>query len=297
MWTRAAAYNNSYMPFTKMKQILLYILILISFNSYSQDDTRTFDELDEWAGQAKYEYELLKRFDKYCRENNLLTSSLSMIDADSENSWDYMKSVDLNNDGLYDVVYSGPNGGESNIVYFFIQTNSGFEKVFEAMQGVNKVTWSGELLDKVLISDWGCCAEIHLINSVFEVDYDNQNKPVFTKIYQTIEVDEYLVKPKHFFKEPIEFEVDNEDYKLRLSPLIDDTTNCQWLDLAGNTIATLRTGTQGIALASKTDETGRTWWYVAIEQNENVKTSILPTTDYPSTKIIGWLSSRYVTEN
>lgn len=278
----------------RMRLKTLILLTLISFVARSQNYIQTFDGLDRWAGQTKYDYELLSRFDKYCRENNLLIGSLSMIDMRKENSWDYTLAVDINNDSLQDVVYSGPSGGEPNIVCLFVQTDYGFEPVFAVQQGISKVIWKGGLLDKVYTSDWGCCAEISLINSVYDVSYNNNNFPVFTKVFQTIEVNDVLIKPKNYFPIPIEFIVENQVYKLRLEPKIDDTKEFPWVEIVGNTIATLNKGTTGIAYASETDDTGRIWWYVAIEVNKNVQNSILRSYDYEQTKIIGWLSSRYV---
>jgi hypothetical protein len=257
---------------------------------------RAIDNLDIWAGQLKYDYELLSRFDKYCRANNLLSGSLAMIDAYGDNSWKYTKAVDLNNDTLQDVIFSGPSGGEPNIVYFFIQTSSGFEQVFEVMQGISKVTWKNELLEQVITSDWGCCAEVHLTHTVYNVRYNNQNKPVFTKVFQSIEVSDELTKPKEYLSDPIQFKVDNDGYKLRLEPALNDTTEYHWLEITGNTFATLKAETLGTALAEQTDETGRIWWYVALDFNSNVQNCILSTPDEFPTKIIGWLSSRYVTE-
>jgi hypothetical protein len=277
-----------------MRLAFIILSLFVTLQVYSQNFTQTIDNLDPWAGQLKYEYELLSRFDKYCRENNLLNGSLAMIESLGDNSLSYTKAVDLNNDGLQDIVFSGPSGGEPNIVYFFIQTNSGFEQVFEIMQGIEKVTWNGQLLNQVFTSDWGCCAEIHLMNTVYDVKYNGNNKPIFSKIFQSIEVRDELTKPKNHFSDPIQFKVNNDGYKLRLAPVIDDTTEHQWVEITGNTFATLKQGTIGTALASQTDDTGRTWWYVSIDFDENVQNCILRTPDSFPTKVIGWISSRYV---
>ena len=279
-----------------MKNILTILTLFIAFQANSQNYIKTIDSFDSWAGQAKYDYELLTRFENYCRQNNLLTDIISMLDAQNLKLRDYTTAIDLNNDGLLDVVYSGTSGGEPNIVYFFLQKDSGFEQIFEVMQAIKKVIWEGELLSQVYTSDWGCCATIHLINSVYNVTYDQQNKPVFKKKFQSIEVNNELTKPKNFFTDPIEFVVDNEGYKLRLNPEIDDHTEYHWLEITGNTFATLKQGTNGTALASRTDKTGRIWWYVAIDFDKNVQNCILHTPDDYPTRVIGWISSRYVTK-
>ena len=279
-----------------MKHIFTILTFLIAFQANSQNYIKNIDSFDSWAGQAKYDYELLTRFENYCRENNLLTGIISMLDAQNHNLRDYTSAIDLNNDGQKDVVYNGTSGGEPNIVYFFLQKDKGFEQIFEVMQGVTKVIWEGELLSQIYTSDWGCCSTIHLINSVYNVTYNQQNKPTFSKVFQSIEVNNELTKPKNYFSTPIEFVVENEGYKLRLHPKIDDTTEYHWLEITGNTFANLRQGTKGTALASRTDETGRIWWYVAINLDENVQKCILHKPEDFQTKVIGWISSRYVTK-
>lgn len=219
-----------------------------------------------------------------------------MIDARGDNSWEYTRAVDLNNDGLQDVVFDGPSGGEPNIVIFFIQTSSGFEQVFEVMQGISKVTWNAGLLDKIFVSTPGCCADFRLTNSVYQVIYNSQNRPSFDKIFQSVEVIEELVKPKNFFDQPIQFVVNNEGYKLRLAPEIDDEVEFHWVEITGNTFATLKQGTIGTALAEQTDETGRVWWYVSVDLDSNLQNCIIRAPNEFPTKVIGWLSSRYVTK-
>ncbi len=279
-----------------MRTPFILLLLFIAVQANSQNYIRTIDNLDTWTGQLKYDYQLLKRFDNYCRANNLLAGSIGMIDARDDNTWDYTRVVDLNNDALQDVVFEGPSGGEPNIICFFIQTKSGFEQVFQDMQGIAKVTWKDGLLEQVITSDWGCCAAYHLIHSVYDVKYGNQNEPIFSKTFQSIEVGGELTKPKEYFSNPIQFTVNNEGYKLRLHPTINDSTEYHGLDITGNTFATLRAGTEGIALAERTDEIGRIWWYVAIDLDTNVQNCILRTADEFPIKVIGWLSSRYVTK-
>ncbi len=279
-----------------MRATFTILTILIALQANSQNYIRTIESFDTWAGQLEYDYVLLSRFDKYCKENNLLTDIIGYINAQGDNSWYYTKAVDINNDGLRDIFYSGPTGGEPSIVYIFLQTKTGFEQVFNVMQSIDKVEWEDEKIARVFTSDWGCCAEFHLTHSIFDVRFDELNKPIFNKVYQTIEVSDHFVKPMNYFTNSIEFEVDNDGYKLRLAPVIDDTTFYDWVDITGNSIATLKKGTKGIAYASKTDETDRVWWYVSIEFDENVQNCVLFAPDDFPTQVVGWISSRYVTK-
>jgi hypothetical protein len=283
------------MPFP-MRAIFTILSILSAIHCNCQNYTQIIDNIDPWVGQVTYNYNVLIRFEEYCKKNDLLTAPRSMLEVNGEELRLYSRLVDLNNDGLQDVVYSGTSGGEPNIVHLFLQTENGFEQVFEVMQSIDKVTWKGEFLDKVFVSTPGCCADYRLINSVYEVKYNSQNRPIFTKIFQSVEIGDELIKPKNYFNNLIQFEVNNDGYKLRLAPIIDNETEFHWLEITGNTFATLKQGTRGTALASSLDETGRTWWYVEIDFNSNVQNCILTTPDQFPTKIIGWLSSRFVTE-
>jgi len=219
-----------------MKILTTLLALAPLYETRAQDHLVAFDNIDAWAGQTKYDFPLQKRFDEYCRKNELMAPSFELIVARGEHSWKYTRAADINDDGLQDIVYSGPSGGEPNI-----------------------------------------------------------DIPSFTKVFQSIEVGNELVKPKSYFPEPIEFRFDNDGYELRLAPKIDDETSFESLDIKGNTIAIVRKGTTGKAWASKADETGREWWYVSIPLHENVQNSLLAVPDKFPTQIIGWLSSRFVT--
>ena len=278
-----------------IKRILILPVLLIIFQfSIAQNYIEQFDGYRKWSGLEDHDFELEKRFDSHCRENSLLVDEFGMIEASNENTWNYLTTVDLNDDTLLDIVYSGPSGGEASIVHFFIQTESEFIKVFEVMQGIAKIEWKGELLHKIYSQDWGCCAETQLFNSVFQVTYNENNLPKFQKIYQSVELQDVLRKPKSYFKKPIRFKVESDGYKLRFQPKIDDETEFYSVDAVGNTIGTLRKGSTGTAYASKDDKTGRIWWYVAIDPQFEISGDLLSRTfEYP-THVIGWLSSRYV---
>lgn len=84
------------------------------------------------------------------------------------------------------------------------------------------------------------------------------------------------------------FEVTQPKYRLRNSPEINDH----------NIICELSNGDQGMALASKTDETGRVWWFVLVDNNIQKSTDDYFYIDSSSPeglnkKMLGWISSRF----
>jgi hypothetical protein len=157
-----------------------------------------------------------------------------------------IKSVDFNNDAISDIIYSGPWGGEGNIVHFFIRYDSGFQNIFTLKQGITKVVWKNNLIDKIYAHDWGCCADPTLKNQVYNVTYAN-NIPQFELIWESIELEEFIVKPKNYWEKPKRFEISNELYKFRGQPYIDDTTQNYHLNITGNTIGLLEKGFRGSA--------------------------------------------------
>lgn len=103
------------------------------------------------------------------------------------------------------------------------------------------------------------------------------------------------------------FKVLQEKYNLRKTPLIDNEVK---YDIKGNIILELTTGDTGIALAEKTDDTGRVWWFVKVQNNiekpldeffyidskeekYRIKKGKTLTINQP---MFGWISSRFVKE-
>lgn len=280
-----------------MKRFLIIVFIFSSHITFSQNYIEVFDGYNsdydfDWSGFNQYNIKLIERFESYCKKNNMLTENIGMIENFDDRFADYIKTVDINSDSLLDIIYSGPSGGEPNVVYFFIQTESGFKNAFKAYQGVVKVEWNNGKIDKVFTHDWGCCADYRLFNTVYKANYINDLLS-FHEIYQSVEVNG-MVKPKKYFDEPINFSIDNPNYNIRFQPLINDTTENSLLGTKGNYIAKLPKSATGTAYGSKLDSTGRVWWYVSINPIF-LKNNILTNDkfNYP-THLIGWISSRYV---
>ena len=91
--------------------------------------------------------------------------------------------------------------------------------------------------------------------------------------------------------EPIRFSVKNSINKLRLAPEINDTIEIQE-NIIGNTLTEYKKGAVGTALACSTDETGRVWWFVKMDiQNDYGLNRFYRDKDKYK---CGWMSSTYL---
>lgn len=96
----------------------------------------------------------------------------------------------------------------------------------------------------------------------------------------------------------IPFEITQPKYRLRKTPEIDNG-KLKAPYKAGNIIQEVTKGDIGIALAEKTDKTGRVWWFVMMKNNitknpDNYFFINTDETDRINNPCFGWLSSRYV---
>ncbi|MFY0602256.1 MAG: hypothetical protein JXR03_21460 [Cyclobacteriaceae bacterium] len=289
-----------------MRKIITIALFTISISIQAQEEILIFDEFNssqnfDWRGYVD--------FGQHTERANEFIGSLSKtgievtipfeLKKDNRELINKLKFVDLDADGVSEVVYSGPSGGEPNIVEIFQLKKQQYERVFSVMQGIVKPYWTDGKLTKLLTHDWGCCAENRIINSVYEVNFDNAITPEFSKTLDIVE-NQGLTKPKQFLESALTFEVKNDNYKLRLSPNIDGSTYFGYLtehEQLGNSLGTVNKGTQGIAYAYSIDVTGRTWWYVAISTEYKLNESVLYMEDlHDNAFYVGWMSSRFLTK-
>jgi len=204
--------------------------------------------------------------------------------------------IDFNNDGVNDIIYTGSTGGEEREVAIFLNTKNGFQKVFKQAQYIKKLDFKDHKLYRLYIFDDGCCAAYNDFNRIYQVDYKDKT-PQFTLIYLTANTHNAYF-PKKYFNRPIYFEVLNNNYKMRDSAAVDDTTKngMGGITFLGNNIDTLSKGAKGRAIASQTDKTGRVWWLVEIDSAYRKYGNLFYQPEgekYPTSKM-GWISSRYV---
>jgi len=210
-----------------------------------------------------------------------------------------LHAVDINNDGLDDIIFEGKYTGEGSLVQIFMNTGKLYKKVFEDRQGITKMEWDNRVLSTLWIEDWGCCADYVEFKKKYSIQFQPAGASVFTQVYQAAEMFDGT-KPDSLFADAFAFEVLNSDYKLRAQPVIDDTSMFPWqegdtLRATGNYIGKLTEGSIGTALGKKTDITGREWWYVEIDEKYPLQKSAFYDNEnkFP-TKTRGWLSSRFL---
>lgn len=201
--------------------------------------------------------------------------------------------VDLDDDADLDLVFTGWSGGEPVCVRIYSNINGKYQKVFEAYQEIVKVEFRDNKLSRVLVHDPGCCAAYIEFDEdyFFNVDKDAFDYKLVNRtalLYPTEE-------PEDKFNTPINFEVVNDKYYLRLSPKIDTVDQVFAEDLqADNVIAEFQKGTRGQAYAETKDSTGRVWWFVEIEPKYKPVRSFFYDIDEKPTKLKGWMSSNYL---
>jgi len=213
---------------------------------------------------------------------------------------DLIKSIhfiDLDKDGIAEVVFDGQSDGEGNEILIFQRINNQYQRVFTGRQCIVDIKWENNGETKIYISDFGCCADYTTIQRIFKLTKTNDNKIKLLKSYQSLVFTDGKL-PDSLFPTPFRFKVTVDNYKLRHTPRFDDTSYQPWdIDTSkpvGNVIANLTKDTYGYALGFKTDKTGRQWWYVEMDEKSIFNNlQLYVESGFPS-KIIGWLSSNYL---
>jgi hypothetical protein len=207
--------------------------------------------------------------------------------------------IDLNKDGIDEIIFAGPSWEEGYTVDIFKKEKNAYTKIFSERQSLTDILVTQDQL-YLYISDPGCCAEYSTIQKIFKTDINLSNNS-FQQTYQSQFINGTKL-PDSLFKKNIGFRVTLEGYKVRLEPKMDDSTTKFYDDMnefkpSGNVIAKLPKNTAGNALGYMTDRSGTKWWFVEIDQNARLRNVKYDRTDqtkkYP-TRIRGWINSKYI---
>lgn len=277
----------------------IIIFFLNCFSSWSQTDLyfplSTANRFDWNTIQLGQDPELIKRCviqNKTDFEWYFLNEDYSPTLEDLRNS---LHLIDLNGDGKLDIIFDGESGGEPYSIKIFLQVDNQFKKILDAQQGIKEMSFENGILSKIYISDWGCCAEIIHQNYTFNADFRDKLNPL--KRSCSSQAYEKLVWPNNYNKTPLEFRTITTHYNLRFEPKLDDSTNYEIEPglFMGNSIGKIIQNSTGFALAEKTDETGRVWWFVALNSYNSLKNTLYYTNkNQPNSYYLGWISSRFV---
>ena len=197
----------------------------------------------------------------------------------------FISLIDINNDGLKDVIYQGPNGGESNMTVVFLKQNNNYLEVFRQYQDVFEIEFKDNKISKISLTNPGCCAEPAVVDYFYSVSYSH-NKPIF-KLETTTGYLSGFEKPNNKFSQEITFVITNENAKLR--------NQCYELDAVhpfygenGNILTTYQKGSRGSAIAEK-NENGELWLYVLMDNKVKFNKSDFPIFKEQPIKLYGWI--------
>lgn len=200
---------------------------------------------------------------------------------------------DITEDGLLDLIYSGPYGEGSAVILYENRGTNFIESDFIPGQliGLSRLDLSRTIEIKTHL--FPCCAGVwHYLKTV--VVNSTESGIDIIMLNEDVYMD-YTDEPTNTMKSVL-FETVNEQYKLRSTPNIVNEFS-RWPDTidGGNTLAIYPKGSRGRAYGKSTDETGRVWWFVIMENNFKPINSLMYYDNDPKgTRSYGWMSSSYV---
>jgi hypothetical protein len=273
-----------------IKKILLILLVInsqIIFQGFSQ----VFNEEFEWKSVETQIDSKLK--EKLVLETGFMKMYFEDMSQGNDIYLEYFHPIYINSDTLVDFIYSGPSGGEPTKIAFFINENGKLVEKYSSYGGL-------EIKRKNIPSstmifgnfNYGCCdeplgdyREITIVSTKTGQQFIESEKVYF---YDDIKFPEKITLNQWF-------KVKNDKYTLRATPEIINDGHFSYYLERGNIICELTVGDIGYAIASKTDETGRVWWFCIVENNIAKGDSFYHIRkEHSNDKWFGWISSRYV---
>lgn len=276
-----------------MKLYIILISLLGINKCFAQDIS--FDTVLSWDSLKEKDYELIDKFIKmtpsefeYYKLNKDYTPKIKDLIND-------IHTLDLDNDGLDDIIFDGQTGGELREILIFLNKGSSFVKVFSDWQRILNWHFTDDVLSEISIVNWGCCAETNTTSNFYKVTNPN-NSLTFT-LLKTFQYIEDTVLPDKYWPIKKNIKILNNDYNLRSSPVVNDTTTFyyQGEPTIGNSVGKIKKDALAIALADSTDDTGRIWYFVAVYPEYKLKETLFYDADEKSKRYkCGWLSNRFV---
>ena len=202
--------------------------------------------------------------------------------------------VDIDGDNENEIVYNGFNGSEGEMILILNLSKSGYKitlKVFGRLVDIS----SNKTPSEFTVLDYACCAGYVTHLETFQY---KEKLETFEIVKSLAKIDE-TVFPKTQI-EPIKFKIVNEKYNLRYSPEIVTGLKSGSFDFDPienqNIVAVYGAGDTGKAIAESTDETGRVWWFVIMDNYPDKSKSIFykGNNKFEKYNPVGWISSRFV---
>ncbi|MET3978917.1 hypothetical protein ABIB62_001486 [Mucilaginibacter sp. UYP25] len=300
----------------------LFLIIAIGLVSCEQNTNKTKNNMNHSVAEKKAQSDSLsytvfpynveefdwKNFDK--QNNELKNQFMRSPPVELKDAYEYYKGefssvtdlqkalhiYDIDADGTDDIIFEGQSGGEPLETALILNTKKGLKVIFITLQTVKGITLDkNKRISKLYIKDPGCCAEYIEFNKIYDVIYTTSQPKIKLQYLSANHVSTYF--PEKYLSRPINFEVLNDNYKLRTKP-IEDNKSQMALDgeiHSGNDVALLKKATKGKAFATATDKTGREWWLVQINPKFTIKGFFHESEDSALKAYkIGWISSRFI---
>lgn len=275
----ACTYNNK--PAAKNIYLFPYGDSSFKWTTYEKQDSITKKQFFR-----SYPPEFKSVYDAYFNSYTNLVESFKNLKA-------ALHVMDVNNDGLNDIIFEGYSGGEPIMTAIYLQNASGFKQVFTDLQTVSRLDIDGGKLKAIYITDPGCCAEYLTAGKIYQVNYRDTNlkfKPLhYTAYYQRSKL------PKQYLDQPKAFVTLTDSAKLRDKPAV---ANRDTLFLGGdlhfgNDVGSIGKGSKGRAIAQSKDNAGNTWWFVELQPNAVVSGNVFyEKEDNRKAGKMGWINSR-----
>jgi hypothetical protein len=215
-------------------------------------------------------------------------------DSIEEYLWGFYK-YDFSDDGIDDLIFISYCGGEEYQNFIWIKKDNKFYYSGLLWGTLVKVYRAQDLkaLSVVTRGGWCCSGYVGYINLYTPSSYNQVTKYSLEKSVREfggITLPDKRIPAKRFV-------VKNDKYKLREQPIINDKYDEQKSEFErkpvyGNTLAEFGKGSKGEAIAEKTDETGRVWWFVIMAPDAKATYNRF----YGNQKAskAGWMSSRFL---
>ena len=179
----------------------------------------------------------------------------------------YLYTMDINNDGLDDLIYSGYTL-DPWVTFIFINKGEEFEMIFFDTSYIYKMAFEDERVTKIYTVEHCCCCEHIEKKKIYTFDYSLEFPKLIleSQLLAICKRFHHVDKPDAYLDTPKKLEFRNMSYDIRLTTEVDDTSLYRIIDdknTIGNRLGIIKSGTLFV-LSEKIDSLGQTWWYVAI---------------------------------
>lgn len=197
----------------------------------------------------------------------------------------------INTDTLVDFIYKGQYAGEGTEVDILINTGDDFESIKKELGGILNIFRLGPNSGYIIhFLQYGCCDDPQNKIETW-ILAENQNNMSITTTQKVFYLDETEIPD--CFDINLKFEVLNSPYTLRATPKIINEPEVIHNYDRGNIVAEFGEGDTGTALATRTDEIGRVWWFVVMDKPKHL--DLFHNYGYHrNEQWSGWMSSRLV---